>query len=147
MSAIVIEPVKFSELPELWRAKLATAHNVRTTVCIEEEICEDTGSAFGMWRDRQDLADGAGHVRQLHAKHPFVSQILDTGLAQTASRQKGKTMTTLEVKFDLPDRLAREAQALLSGTARATAAGSKPLSTGAIQAGLDAVRKPRRRGA
>lgn len=68
-------------------------------------------------------------------------------------------MTTLEVKLDLPDRLAREAraaglltpkalaqllkdamrrqaaQALLAGAARATAAGSKPLSMNEIQAG------------
>jgi len=73
-------------------------------------------------------------------------------------------MTTLEVKLDLPDRLAREAQAaglltpkalaqllrdamrrqaaqaLLAGAARATAAGSKPLSMAEIQAEVNAVR-------
>lgn len=78
-------------------------------------------------------------------------------------------MTTLEVKLDLPDHLAREAQAaglltskalaqllrdamrrqaaqtLLAGAARATAAGSKPLSMDEIQAEVNAVRKARRR--
>jgi len=77
-------------------------------------------------------------------------------------------MTTLELKVNLSDRLAREAQAeglltpralagllkdamrrraaqtLLAGAARATAAGSKPLSMDEIQAEVDAVRKARR---
>jgi hypothetical protein len=77
-------------------------------------------------------------------------------------------MTTLEVKLDLPDRLAREAlaaglltpkalrdmvkdamqrraaQALQAGAARASAAGSKPLSMKAIQAEVNAVRSERK---
>jgi post-segregation antitoxin (ccd killing protein) len=77
-------------------------------------------------------------------------------------------MTTLELKVNLSDRLAREAQAaglltsqalasllkdamrrraaqtLLAGAARATAAGSKPLSMDEIQAEVDAVRSARR---
>lgn len=77
-------------------------------------------------------------------------------------------MTTLELKVNLSDRLAREAQAaglltpraladllkdamrrhaaqtLLAGAARATAAGSKPLSMDEIQAEVAAVRKTRR---
>lgn len=77
-------------------------------------------------------------------------------------------MTTLEVKLDLPDRLAREAQAaglltpkalsqllkdamqrraaqaLLAGAARASQAGSKPQSMREIQAEVNAVRKARR---
>ena len=77
-------------------------------------------------------------------------------------------MTTLEVKLDLPDRLAREAQAaglltpralsrllkdamqrraaqaLLAGAARATATGSKPLSMKEIQAEVNSVRQARR---
>lgn len=77
-------------------------------------------------------------------------------------------MTKLELRVNLPDRLAREAQAaglltpraladllkdamrrhaartLLAGAARATAAGSKPLSMDEIQAEVDAVRKARR---
>ena len=77
-------------------------------------------------------------------------------------------MTTLEVKLDLPDRLARDAlaaglltpnalsqlikdaiqrraaQKLLAGAAKATKAGSKPLSMKEIQAEVNAVRKERR---
>lgn len=77
-------------------------------------------------------------------------------------------MTTLEVKLDLPDRLAREAQAaglltpkalsrllkdamqrraaqqLLAGAKRATDSGSKPLSMKEIQASVKAVRQTRR---
>lgn len=72
-------------------------------------------------------------------------------------------MTTLEVKLDLPDRLAREAQAaglltpnalrkllkdamqrraaraLLAGAARASESGSKPLSMTAIQKQVNAA--------
>ena len=79
-------------------------------------------------------------------------------------------MTTLELTVDLPDRLAREAQAaglltpkalaelvkqamrrraaqsLLAGAARATASGSKPVSLKSIQAEVDAVRRARRAG-
>lgn len=77
-------------------------------------------------------------------------------------------MTTLEVKLDLPDRLAREAlaaglltpkalaqllkdamrrqaaQALLTGAARATEAGGKPMSMEEIQAEVNAVRRERK---
>lgn len=77
-------------------------------------------------------------------------------------------MTTLEVKLDLPDRLAREAQAaglltpkalremlkdamqrraaqaLLAGAARGSAAGTKPLSMKEIQAEVNTVRRERR---
>lgn len=77
-------------------------------------------------------------------------------------------MTTLEVKLDLPDRLAREAQAaglltpralrellkdairrraahtLLAGAARAARAGSRPQSMKEIQAEVNEVRRERR---
>ena len=77
-------------------------------------------------------------------------------------------MTTLEVTLDLPDRMAREAQAaglltphalrglikdamqrhaaqaLLAGASRATTAGSKRLSLPGIQAEVNAVRAERR---
>lgn len=76
-------------------------------------------------------------------------------------------MTTLELKLNLPDRLAREAQAaglltpealaqllrdamrrraglaLLAGAAQATASGSKPISMKEIQAEVNAVRRSR----
>lgn len=77
-------------------------------------------------------------------------------------------MTTLELKLNLPDRLAREAQAaglltpealsqmlkdamrrragqtLLAGAARATAAGSAPMSMKDIQAEVNTVRHSRK---
>ena len=77
-------------------------------------------------------------------------------------------MTTLEVTLDLPDRMAREAQAaglltphalrglikdamqqraaqaLLAGAARATEAGSKRLSLPSVQAEVNEVRADRR---
>ena len=77
-------------------------------------------------------------------------------------------MTRLELKLNLPDRLAREAQAaglltpealsdllkdamrrraaqaLLAGAARASASGSTPLSMDEIQAEVKAVRRTRK---
>jgi len=77
-------------------------------------------------------------------------------------------MTTLEVKLDLPESLAKEAQqaglltskaierllrdamrrraaqSLLAGAARATRAGNKPLSMEEIQVEVDAVRRARK---
>ena len=75
MSAIIIEHVNVADLPEAWRTKLAprAAH---VTVRIEEEpitqsATEETDSAidllFGMWRDREDMADVEGYVRKLRA--------------------------------------------------------------------------------
>lgn len=80
-------------------------------------------------------------------------------------------MTTLELKLNLPDRLAREAkaagmltpealsdmlkdamrrraaQALLEGAKRASESGSKPLSMDEIQTEVSAVRKTRKSSA
>jgi hypothetical protein len=77
-------------------------------------------------------------------------------------------MTTLEVRLDLPERLAREAlaaglltpkalremvkdamrrraaQTLLAGAARASATGRKPLSMKEIQSEVNAVRRERK---
>jgi len=70
MSALVIEHVKISELPEVWRAKLPVAENARVTVRIEEETTgvEAEGDLlFGMWRDREDMADVEAYVSKLRA--------------------------------------------------------------------------------
>ena len=69
MNAILIEHVKVSELPESWRARLAAAKDAQVTVRIEEEpaASDDTTSAFGMWRNRDDLADVADYAHQLRA--------------------------------------------------------------------------------
>lgn len=76
MDAIVIEHVKVSELPESWRAKLGAAREACVTVRIETET-ETSGAQapregednplFGMWRDREDMADVEGYVRKLRA--------------------------------------------------------------------------------
>lgn len=72
MNAVVFEHVPMAELPEKWRAKLASAGSALVTVRIEEEAqgqAEEFASdpLFGMWRDREDMADVAGYVRSLHA--------------------------------------------------------------------------------
>ena len=75
MNAIVIEHVPVAELPPAWRAKLAKSTDALVTVRIEEEtqaaapaeefVTDDP--LFGMWRDREDMADVAGYVRKLRA--------------------------------------------------------------------------------
>jgi hypothetical protein len=76
MNSIVIEHVKVEELPKVWRAKLAQTANAWVTVRIEEEqvqagepteefVTDDP--LFGMWRDRDDMADVAGYVRSIRA--------------------------------------------------------------------------------
>lgn len=74
MNAVVFEHVPVAELPEKWRARLSQAGGATVTVRIEEEtqgqpaeefVTDDP--LFGMWRDREDMADVAGYVRKLRA--------------------------------------------------------------------------------
>ena len=76
MNAIVIEHVPVEELPLAWRERLSSAAEGRVTVRIEEEApvalaaAEDFVTAnplFGMWRDREDLADVTAYVRKIRA--------------------------------------------------------------------------------
>lgn len=78
MNAVVIEHVKVSDLPEDWRARLHAPADAQVTVRIEEEgKVGQAGSsaepfatndpAFGIWRDRQDLADVEAYMRKLRA--------------------------------------------------------------------------------
>jgi hypothetical protein len=77
MSAVVFEHVKVAELPEAWRNKLAKPADARVTVRIEDEVAQDsTGTtpaqpgadpAFGIWRDREDMADIEAYLRKLRA--------------------------------------------------------------------------------
>ena len=75
MNAIVIEHVPVAELPPAWRAKLAKAVGTTVTVRIEEEAQTSAPAEefvtddplFGMWRDREDMADVAGYVRSIRA--------------------------------------------------------------------------------
>jgi hypothetical protein len=76
MNAIVIEHVPVAELPAAWRAKLAKATGATVTVRIEQEeapaasppqefVTDDP--LFGMWRDRDDMADVARYLRSIRA--------------------------------------------------------------------------------
>lgn len=76
MNAIVIEHVLVGELPQAWRAKLAQSADMRVTVWIEEEepaaasaaehfVTDDP--AFGIWRDREDVADVEAYVQRIRA--------------------------------------------------------------------------------
>jgi hypothetical protein len=75
MNAVVFEHVPVAELPEKWRAKLTQAGSATVTVRIEAEPQPTQAQAedfandllFGMWRDREDMADVAGYVRKLRA--------------------------------------------------------------------------------
>ena len=75
MNAIVIEHVPVAELPPVWREKLArsAAHvmvrieeETQTAVPMDEAFMTDD-PAFGIWRDREDMADVQAHVRRLRA--------------------------------------------------------------------------------
>jgi hypothetical protein len=71
MDTVVFEHVPVAELPEQWRARLAQAGDALVTVRIEAEPqgAEAFGDdpLFGMWRDREDMADVAAYVRRLRA--------------------------------------------------------------------------------
>jgi hypothetical protein len=76
MNAIVFEHVPVADLPQAWRDKLGEAADVRVTVRIEAEeqavapaanefVTDDP--AFGIWRDRDDMADVAAYIRRIRA--------------------------------------------------------------------------------
>lgn len=76
VNAIVIEHVPVAELPSAWRARLAQSPGAHVTVRIEEEAVQATiakeefvtdDPLFGMWRDRDDMADVAAYVRHIRA--------------------------------------------------------------------------------
>ena len=76
MSAVIIEHVNVADLPETWRARLPAPRAEHVTVRIEEEsasqgTASETNTAvdllFGMWRDREDMADVDGYLRKLRA--------------------------------------------------------------------------------
>ncbi len=79
MSAVIIEHVNVADLPETWRAKLPAPRAAHVTVRIESEetaAMPDTAiatsfvtndPAFGIWRDREEMADVKAYVRKLRA--------------------------------------------------------------------------------
>ena len=72
MNEVVFEHVPVTDLPEKWRARLTSVDSTLVTVRIEEEgQVQDQAQEFaddplfGMWRDREDMVDVAGYVREL----------------------------------------------------------------------------------
>jgi diaminopimelate decarboxylase len=74
MSTLVIEHFKASELPQQWAQRLKVLPEQTVTVRIETEAAQTTHApetfvtndpAFGIWRDREDMADVSAFVRQL----------------------------------------------------------------------------------
>jgi hypothetical protein len=79
MNEIVIEHVPVADLPQAWRDRLAQGAqtaDARVTVRIEAEqppaapadesfVTDDP--AFGIWRDREDMADVAAYIRRIRA--------------------------------------------------------------------------------
>ena len=91
MNAVVFEHVPVAELPAAWRAKLVNVDGALVTVRIEEEakaapaeafVTDDP--AFGIWRDREDMADVAAYVRKIRqprnisapSREPMVNAVL-----------------------------------------------------------------------
>jgi hypothetical protein len=72
MAAIIFEHVPLADLPQQWREKFGGTGTVTVTVRIEEEaLTSKTGEsgiddpAFGLWRDREDMANVADYVRKI----------------------------------------------------------------------------------
>lgn len=70
MGAIVIEHMKVADLPDDWRAQLSPADDRRVTVRIEEESTDpataiEDDPLFGMWQDREEMADVEDHLRNI----------------------------------------------------------------------------------
>ena len=76
MSAVIIEHVDVADLPDTWRARLPVPRAARVTVRIEEETAPEAATQeindavdllFGIWRDREDMADVEAYIRKLRA--------------------------------------------------------------------------------
>jgi hypothetical protein len=76
MSTLVIEHFKARELPRHWAQRLKVRPEQTVTVRIETEATQTAQGpeafvtndpAFGIWRDREDMADVSAFVRQLRA--------------------------------------------------------------------------------
>lgn len=70
MTTIVLNHIPYNELPEAWRTQLHTSIATQFTIHIEEEppsanIADDP--LFGMWRDREDMANVDTYIRDLRA--------------------------------------------------------------------------------
>lgn len=77
MTRLVIEHLKIDELPQQWAQRLKARPEQTVTVHIETEpeaptvqavatfVTDDP--AFGIWRDREEMADVSAYLRKLRA--------------------------------------------------------------------------------
>jgi hypothetical protein len=84
MHAVVIEHVRIADLPEAWRTRLPASPDTRVTIRIEEESVATTDALtedpmFGMWRDREDMADVDAYVRKLRTPRVNLHNTDDKG--------------------------------------------------------------------
>ena len=124
MNTIVIEHLPVAELPPAWRAKLAKSTDALVTVRIEEEaqgtapteefVTDDP--AFGIWRDREDMADVAGYIRSIRASR-FNDDDMPTEI-DFSKGTRGKFFRP-DAALNLPVYLDAEVQAYLSARAKA----------------------------
>lgn len=76
MNTVVFEHVQVRDLPPAWQAKLGNLLNAgfsKVTVRIEEDPTDSPDAQFandplfGMWRDREDMADVDAYIRAIRA--------------------------------------------------------------------------------
>jgi hypothetical protein len=73
MNSVVLEHVPVTELPAAWRAKFIESMGATVTIRIEEEIQAAVPAeafitadpAFGIWRDREDMADVGAYMSKI----------------------------------------------------------------------------------
>lgn len=72
MNAIVIEHVPIEQLSAEWQAQFKSIAGAHVTVRIEQELPTNEAAkfttddpAFGIWRDREDMADFSAYARKL----------------------------------------------------------------------------------
>ena len=77
MTRLVIEHLKIAELPQQWAQRLKARPEQTVTVRIDTEpeaptvqavqtfVTDDP--AFGIWRDREEMADVSAYLRKLRA--------------------------------------------------------------------------------
>ncbi len=92
MNAVVFEHVQVRDLPPAWQAKLGDLVNAgfsKVTVRIEEDTMESADAArfaddplFGMWRDREDMADVDAYIRSIRAPRFGVGSTMPVAPAQ-----------------------------------------------------------------
>ena len=78
MNAVVIEHVPLADLPLAWRGRLPLAASAQVRVRIEEEDEQPTpfetnDPAFGIWRDREDMADALIAATALEHGHAVLT--------------------------------------------------------------------------